>query len=106
MSAPFSNPGLPVTELPWNLALLLEGAHRFCFSNCCENLNAEFPGTSISTWKCKFQGNYFKETNLGIKVQQRWERLLHLHFHRFCQFSDLALPSLNPPCSQELGYSL
>ena len=41
-------------------------AHRFSFSNCCETLNAEFPGTFSL-----FGNVNFKEINLGIKMQRR-----------------------------------
>lgn len=45
VSVLFSNQDLLVAELSQKSVLLVNGARRFFFSNCWENLNAEFPGT-------------------------------------------------------------
>lgn len=97
--------GLLVTELPLKPILLSTGAHRFSFSNCYENLNAEFPGT-LSLKMHISRNFFFKEINSRIKMQQRTRKTFTLNFHRCWPFSDLAPPSLNPTCSWELHTSL
>ena len=46
----------------------LKRCSQVFFFNCCQNLNA------------KFQGNFFKEINLGIKMQQRTRKAFTFTF--------------------------
>lgn len=58
-------------------------AHRFSFSNCCETLNAEFPGTFSLFGNVNFKEIFLRRLPLELRCSVGWQRLLHLHFHRF-----------------------